>query len=231
MTWEIRAGLAVKRTLDIAIALIGLTVLLPLLGLIALAIKVESPRDGVFFNDSVMGRGLSTFRMFKFRTMIPHRIEYTNRPEIGPDHPLVTRTGKILRGLKLDELPQLLNVLRGQMSLVGPRPMDPVRFAHATDFQRQRLLMRPGLTGWSQVNGNITWSWSERMEMDIWYVAYWSFWLDVRIIVSTIPVIVRGEAKTRFAARRITDSHYRLSRPGAARFGEAPTSDRVASEG
>lgn len=227
MSRRYEAGLTIKRGLDFGVALTGLVAFSPILGLIALANKLESPGAPVFFNDFVMGRGQSTFRMFKFRTMIPHRIDYTDRPEVGPDNPLVTRTGRILRRLKLDELPQLLNVLRGEMSLVGPRPMDPVRFARATPFQRQRLLMRPGLTGWAQVNGNTTWSWAERMEMDVWYIAYWSLGLDFRILAATVAVILRSEEKTRGAVDRITDDQYRVLWPGAGRSGGPPTTDRT----
>jgi lipopolysaccharide/colanic/teichoic acid biosynthesis glycosyltransferase len=98
----------------------------------------------------------------------------------------------------------LWNVLRGDMSLVGPRPMDPVRYARATEFQRQRLLMRPGLTGWAQVNGNINWSWDARMEMDVWYIANWSLRLDLRILLMTIPVLLMSERRAR---RRVLPHH------------------------
>ena len=200
--------LALKRCIDFAVALVGLVVLSPLLALIALAIKLESPRDPIFFNDFVMGRGERKFKMFKFRTMVPHEIDYQNRPEVRPGDPRVTRVGAILRRILLDELPQLLNVLLGQMSLVGPRPMDPFRFAGSNEFHRQRLLMRPGMTGWAAVNGNTLWSWEERMDMDIWYIANWSLLLDMKILLATISLIVFGQQKKDTIYGRITDHNH-----------------------
>jgi lipopolysaccharide/colanic/teichoic acid biosynthesis glycosyltransferase len=188
----------------------------PLLAAIALAIKIESPRDPLFFNDTVMGRGATRFRMLKFRTMRPHSIDYERRTEVSLDNPLITRVGGVLRRFKLDELPQLWNVVRGDMSLVGPRPMDTARYGRATEFQRQRLLMRPGLTGWAQVNGNINWSWDERMEMDVWYIAHWSLALDLRILAMTAPVLIMSERPRDVGSRRITDPSFRVDRPGSA---------------
>ena len=208
--------LALKRSIDFTAALVGLVILSPLLGLIALAIKLESPRDPIFFNDFVMGRGQRKFKMFKFRTMVPYEIDYSNRPEVRPGDPLVTRVGTALRRTLLDELPQLVNVLLGQMSLVGPRPMDPFRFAGSNEFQRQRLLMRPGMAGWAAVNGNTIWSWEERMEMDIWYVANWSLSLDMKILLATISLIAFGQRKKDTVHGRITDHNYRIKWPGQA---------------
>ena len=208
--------LAIKRALDILTALAALCLLAPLLVAIALAIKMESPRLPLFFNDTVMGRRATRFRMLKFRTMRPHPIDYSNRPEIALDNPLITRVGRVLRRLKLDELPQLWNVVRGDMSLVGPRPMDTARYERASEFQRQRLLMRPGLTGWAQVNGNIAWSWDARMEMDVWYIAHWSLRLDLRILLMTIPVLLMSERPRDVGSCRITDVNFRVERPGSA---------------
>jgi lipopolysaccharide/colanic/teichoic acid biosynthesis glycosyltransferase len=208
--------LSVKRGLDVVSSLAALCVLAPLLAAMAVAIKIESPGLPLFFNDWVMGRGAVRFRMRKFRTMRPHAIDYDNRPEVTAGNPHVTRVGAVLRRLKLDELPQFWNVLAGDMSLVGPRPMDPVRYERATAFQRQRLLMRPGLTGWAQVNGNINWSWDARMEMDVWYIAHWSLRLDLRILLMTIPVLLMSERPRDVGSCRITDPTYRVDRPGAA---------------
>jgi lipopolysaccharide/colanic/teichoic acid biosynthesis glycosyltransferase len=216
--WRVRLQLAVKRAIDVAGAGVALVLLSPLLGIIAAAIKIEDRRSPLFFNDWVVGRGASRFRMLKFRTMIPHEINYDNRPEVHAGSTLVTRVGRVLRRLKLDELPQFVNVFRGDMSLVGPRPMDPVRFSKISDFQRQRLLMRPGLTGWAQVNGNIHWTWNERMEMDLWYIARWSLALDLRILTSTVPTILFGERPVLKAVGRINDHEYRIPWPGYGRF-------------
>ena len=213
---RISITLALKRCIDWVVALAALVLLFPLIALIALVIKVESPRDPIFFNDFVMGQGGKKFKMFKFRTMVPHKIDYSNRPEIIGTNSLVTQVGTILRRTKLDELPQFLNVLLGQMSLVGPRPMDPFRFQKANEFQRQRLLMKSGMTGWVQVNGNINWTWEERMEMDVWYIANWSLWLDIKILLATISVIALGERVTETVHGRITNYNYRINRPGQA---------------
>lgn len=210
-----RAALAVKRLLDCACAAIGIVVLAPVFFAIAIAIKVESPRHPLFFNDVVMGRNAVRFKLLKFRTMVPHAIDYTNRPEVRAGSSLVTRVGRVLRRLKLDELPQLFNVLSGQMSIVGPRPMDPHRYERATPFERQRLLMRPGLSGWVQVNGNINWDWDRRMQMDLWYIDQWSLALDFKILLATMPVIVFGERVGDRSPARITDTSYRLTWPGA----------------
>jgi lipopolysaccharide/colanic/teichoic acid biosynthesis glycosyltransferase len=215
--WSIRIQLALKRGLDLVTAAFGLVAFAPLLTLVGAAIKLEDRRSGLFFNDWVMGRGESRFKMLKFRTMVPHPIDYGDRPEIHGGSPLVTRVGAVLRRYKLDELPQLVNVLRGDMSLVGPRPMDPVRFGKATAFERQRLLMRPGLTGWAQVNGNIHWSWPERMQMDVWYVDRWSLLLDLRILRATLPVILGGERRGERPPERVTDDTYRVAWPGFGR--------------
>jgi lipopolysaccharide/colanic/teichoic acid biosynthesis glycosyltransferase len=99
---------------------------------------------------------------------------------------------------------------------VGPRPMDTARYGRATEFQRQRLLMRPGLTGWAQVNGNINWSWDARMEMDVWYIAHWSLALDLRILAMTVPVLIMSERPRDVGSRRITDPSFRVGRPGSA---------------
>ncbi|HMC75863.1 MAG TPA: sugar transferase [Vicinamibacterales bacterium] len=208
--------LTLKRAFDVVISAAALTLASPLLALVALAIKIEHPRLPLFFNDTVMGKDAARFRMFKFRTMIPHAIDYQTRPEVTSGNPYVTRVGAVLRRLKIDELPQLWNVLRGDMSVVGPRPMDPVRYSRATPFQRQRLIVRPGLTGWAQVNGNINWSWDERMQMDVWYIANWSLALDARILFMTIPVLIMSERPRDVGSRRITDANFRVDRPGSA---------------
>ena len=208
--------LAIKRAIDLVVAATALCVVAPLLAVIAILIKIEFPGLPVFFNDMVVGRGATRFRMFKFRTMLPHPIDYQRRPEVTRDNPLITRVGAVLRRFKLDELPQLWNVVRGDMSLVGPRPMDPIRYSRTTEFQRQRLLMRPGLTGWAQVNGNINWSWDARMEMDVWYIAHWSLGLDLRILLMTIPVLIFNERPRDVGSCRITDPAFRVRRPGDA---------------
>jgi undecaprenyl phosphate N,N'-diacetylbacillosamine 1-phosphate transferase len=222
-----RLRLAVKRLFDVVAATIVLVLLAPLFAVIAAAIKIESPGLPLFFNDTVMGRDGRRFKFLKFRTMFPHAIDYADRPEVRPGSPLVTRVGNVLRRFKLDELPQFLNVLRGEMSLVGPRPMDPTRFAMASAFHRQRLLVRPGLTGWVQINGNIHWSWEERMDMDVWYLARWSLRLDARILGATVPTILFGERRQDRLPERIADQRYRVMWPGSGRHQRASSFDPV----
>lgn len=212
-----RLRLAVKRLFDVLVAAIALVLLAPLFAVIAAAIKLETPGLPLFFNDTVMGRDGCRFTFLKFRTMFPHAIDYADRPEVRPGSPLVTRAGRVLRRFKLDELPQLWNVCRGDMSVVGPRPMDPVRYQMASEFHRQRLLVRPGLTGWVQINGNIQWSWEDRMDMDVWYLAHWSLWLDVRILSATVPTILFGERRQDRPPARIADRRYRVRWPGSGR--------------
>jgi undecaprenyl phosphate N,N'-diacetylbacillosamine 1-phosphate transferase len=201
---------------DRILAALVLVVMLPVMALIALAIKLEHPRLRVFFVDRVAGRYGRPFRYWKFRTMLPHPIDYDNRPEVHDGNPLVTRVGRWLRRFKLDELPQLAHVLIGRMSLVGPRPMDIRRYERASDFFKQRCLVRPGLTGIAQVSGNIHLSWEERMEMDIWYIRNWSLKLDLEIIYRTFGVILFGEEVLAElgTSRRIRDHGIRVRVPG-----------------
>ena len=138
--------------------------------------------------------------MLKFRTMVPDAIEAGRRLQIGadpygivPDDPRITRSGRFLRRTSLDELPQLWNVLRGEMSLVGPRPDLVEQAAHYTDSDRRRLTVRPGITGWSQIQGRDEISWPERFEHDAWYVEHWSLTLDAKIILKTFAHFGRPE--------------------------------------
>jgi len=188
----------------------------PLLPLIALAVKLEHPRLPLLYSDMIAGKDGRPIRLWKFRTMLPHPIDYDNRPEIRGDNPLVTRVGRWLRRFKLDELPQLAQVVLGQMSIVGPRPMDVRRYERASAFFKQRCLVKPGLTGLAQVSGNIHLSWEERMEMDIWYICAWSIKLDLEIIYRTFGVIVFGEEilEAFATSRRIRDHGVRVTALG-----------------
>lgn len=185
----------VKRAFDLALGLVGLVLVSPVLLAAALLVKISSPGP-VFFMQVRTGRGGVAFRPFKFRTMTggrtpdPHEI-------VTADHPGVTPVGRALRRLKIDELPQVLNVLRGDMSLVGPRPTLPVQTDAYDDFQKRRLEVRPGLTGLAQVNGNTSISWDERIRYDVYYVQHHGFLMDMGILLKTVLVILCGE--TRYA--------------------------------
>ena len=191
--------LLLKYVLDRILALVGLVLLSPLFAGIALWILFESGRP-VFLWQLRAGKDGRPFSMVKFRTMVPDAIEAGRRLEIGadpygivPDDPRITRSGRFLRRTSLDELPQLWNVLRGEMSLVGPRPDLVEQAAHYTDADRRRLAVRPGITGWSQIQGRDEISWPERFEHDAWYVEHWSLALDARIILRTFTHFGRPE--------------------------------------
>jgi undecaprenyl phosphate N,N'-diacetylbacillosamine 1-phosphate transferase len=173
-----------KHLADRVVAILALALLLPLFALVALAIKLDSPGP-VFYRQSRPGRAGAFFRIFKFRTMVDKAETFGLGAEVCRDDDRITRVGKWLRLSSLDEAPQLINVLLGQMSLVGPRPAAPHHVERYTPYQRRRLEARPGLTGWAQVNGRNSLSWEERIDLDIWYVDHWSPWLDLRILFRT----------------------------------------------
>ena len=195
-----RSSLALKRTIDIAGAGLGLLVLSPLLTVIAIAIKLTS-RGPVLFAQERIGRGTEPFRMLKFRTMVQGaeslKSELAHLNELdGPmfkmaNDPRVTPVGRILRKLSLDELPQLWNVLRGEMSLVGPRPLVASEDDKVIGHHRERLDLTPGLTGPWQVLGRTAIPFTEMVKLDYLYVAEWSLWNDVKILLRTARVIMR----------------------------------------
>jgi lipopolysaccharide/colanic/teichoic acid biosynthesis glycosyltransferase len=152
------------------------------------------------------GRNGVTFRALKFRTMRAGR--KPDPKELVPlDHPEITRVGRWLRRLKIDELPQIINVLKGDMALVGPRPTLPDQVAAYDDFRRQRLLVRPGITGLAQINGNVALSWDQRILYDIAYVRRCRLSMDLGILLKTLWVVGRGDAR---AARPFQDSPYAM---------------------
>jgi lipopolysaccharide/colanic/teichoic acid biosynthesis glycosyltransferase len=189
----------VKRLADPVLALVALVVLSPVFLAISLWIVVESGRP-IFFVYPRAGKNGRPFRMVKFRTMVPDAIELgrstgISRDPFGvvKDDPRITGAGRWLRRTSLDELPQLVNVLRGQMSLVGPRADLVEQAAHYTDEEARRLTVLPGITGWAQVHGRDSVTWHERFRMDLWYIDNWSPWLDVRIVFKTFGELFRGE--------------------------------------
>ena len=193
-----------KRVFDFTAAAAGLILLGPLIGAIYLLVRCTSPGGGFFVQDRA-GRGGRLFRLIKFRTM---RAEHVHDPDpsivITTEDKDLTAVGRALRRLKLDELPQLLNVLAGQMSLVGPRPTVPEQVAEYDDFKRRRLLVRPGITGLAQINGGTALSWDERIEWDVYYVQHQSLWTDLKILLRTfVSVLARPESRV----RRFRDVH------------------------
>jgi lipopolysaccharide/colanic/teichoic acid biosynthesis glycosyltransferase len=189
----------VKRVADPVLAGIALLVLSPVFLALSLWILVESGRP-IFFVYPRAGKDGKAFRMFKFRTMVQDAIELgrstgITRDPFGvvKDDPRITGAGRWLRRTSLDELPQLANVVLGQMSLVGPRADLVEQAARYTPEEERRLTVLPGITGWAQVHGRDSIGWAERFRMDLWYIDNWSLWLDVKVIFLTFRELFRGE--------------------------------------
>ena len=180
-----------KRAVDLLGAGVGLTLASPVIGLAALAIKLD---DGgpVFYRQRRVGRHGEDFDLVKLRTMIPGAETEGAGWAVNYADPRITRVGRVLRRLSVDELPQLWNVLQGEMSLVGPRPTLAYQVEQYTPRQRKRLDVKPGLTGWAQVNGRAKLLWTDRIELDLWYVEHRSAWLDLKIIARTPRVLFSG---------------------------------------
>ncbi len=197
-----KGALLVKRLIDVTIAAVGLLLGAPLFGLIALAIRLDSPGPVIFRQTRVGLRG-RLFEMYKFRSMHVGAEEQQDmladlNEADGPifkirDAPRLTRVGRILRRLSLDELPQLVNVLRGEMSLVGPRPPIPAEVEKYQEWHKKRLEAPPGMTGLWQVSGRSRLSFDEMVLLDIYYIENWSLWLDFKILMRTIPKVLLGE--------------------------------------
>ncbi len=181
-----------KRALDLVIASIALVVLSPLLAGIAILVRMTSPGPALF-RQKRLGVNGDVFTIFKFRTMVMHEASSLAEKVVHSADPRITGLGSILRDLRLDELPQLFNVIRGEMSIVGPRPLTPDFLPYYSEKDKQRLRLPPGITGWQQVNGGSQHSWSGRIDMDVWYVQNASIWLDVKIIWRTFGVLVTRE--------------------------------------
>lgn len=185
VTKQIRLWL--KRGTDIVLSSLSLTFLcIPFL-VIAALIKVDS-QGTVFFRQERIGKHGRPFRIWKFRTMIKDAIEQGLGLNVAKDDPRFTRVGKVLRDWGLDELPQLINVLRGELSIVGPRPTLRQQVEQYNDFQRRRLLVKPGITSLAVVEGRNLLPWNKRIKLDVWYITHWSLWLDIKIILKTFWV-------------------------------------------
>lgn len=182
----------IKRLFDILVSLLALGLVYPVMLVIAIAVRADS-RGAVIFRQRRAGLNGKSFVMLKFRSMRTESDPYGISPGSGQD-PRLTRVGRFLRETSLDELPQLFNVLRGDMSLVGSRPLYERQAAQWDARQRGRLDVRPGITGWAQVSGRGDLSIEDKIELDLWYVQHQSLWLDVKIIFKTIQNALKGRA-------------------------------------
>jgi sugar transferase EpsL len=178
-----------KRLFDLLLSCFSLLIFSPLILFVALLIrkKLGSP---IIFKQQRPGLNGDLFELYKFRTMSD---EKDQNGELLPDHVRLTPFGKILRKLSLDEFPQLINVMKGDMSLIGPRPLLPEYLSLYSDEQSKRHLVRPGITGWAQVNGRNAISWDEKFKLDVWYVENQSFILDIKILLLTIKKVITSD--------------------------------------
>lgn len=178
-----------KRSLDICSALLAVLVLSPVLFVVAVAIKLTS-RGQVVFKQKRVGKNGRPFMFYKFRTMKTEVDPFGPSPKADSD-PRLTKVGRLLREYSLDELPQLFNILKGDMSIVGPRPLYMAQMAEWNERQKKRLLVKPGLTGLAQISGRGELTREEKLELDVKYVETAGFWLDIKIILATIAQVVK----------------------------------------
>ena len=180
------------RALDLLIASVALVLTAPLLLVAAVAIRLESPGPVIYRHPRV-GRHGTPFELWKLRTMVQGAERLGAGLYVEAGDARITRSGALLRRFSLDELPNLVNVLRGELSIVGPRPTVSEQVQRYTPHQRRRLEVRPGITGWAQVNGRLALSWPQRIELDVWYVEHRSPALDLRILMRTARMLITGQ--------------------------------------
>jgi lipopolysaccharide/colanic/teichoic acid biosynthesis glycosyltransferase len=179
------------RALDIVLASLGVAVSAPVTGAAALAVKLT---DGgpVLYRQRRVGKDGREFELLKLRTMVVGAEHQGAGFAVDRDDPRITRVGRVLRRLSIDELPQLWNVVRGEMSVIGPRPTLAYQVERYTPRQRRRLAVKPGITGWAQIHGRAALPWADRIELDVWYVEHCSPWVDLQILARTPLSLFRG---------------------------------------
>lgn len=183
-----------KRMIDCCLAMVAIVVLSPVMAAVAVLLAVANKGAGVVFTQTRPGKNGRLFKVMKFKTMTDERDENGN---LLPDAQRLTKMGKFIRSTSLDELPQLFNVLKGDMALIGPRPLLPQYLPLYSKEQARRHDVRPGITGWAQVHGRNAISWKKKFELDVWYVDHCSFWLDLKIILLTVKKVVVREGITK----------------------------------
>ena len=182
-----------KQVLDISFAFFGVLLLSPLLFFIILTLFLSNKGSGVFFTQTRVGRDARYFKVIKFKTMTD---ECDHQGVLLPDAERLTKIGRFIRSTSMDELPQLINVLKGDMALIGPRPLLVEYLTLYTKEQARRHDVRPGITGWAQIHGRNAISWDEKLKLDVWYVDHLSFPLDLKIFFLTIGKVVKKEGIT-----------------------------------
>ena len=180
-----------KRILDLLLAAVSAVLSAPAIAILAVAIRLESPGHPIYRQTRV-GKDGEEFQIYKLRTMVAGAESIGAGLAIQEGDDRITRLGAFVRRYSLDELPNLYNVLRGEMSIVGPRPTVPVQVQQYSERQRGRLSVKPGITGWAQVNGRASLPWDERIELDLWYVEHRSLALDLRILARSLRLVARG---------------------------------------
>jgi lipopolysaccharide/colanic/teichoic acid biosynthesis glycosyltransferase len=180
-----------RRIFDLVVSVTALVLTSPVLALAVLAIRVESPGHPIYRQRRV-GRDGAPFDVLKLRTMVSGAERMGAGLAVDDGDSRITRVGALLRRTSIDELPNLVNVVRGEMSIIGPRPTVPVQVEQYTPRQRGRLALKPGITGWAQVNGRASLPWSERIELDLWYIEHRSLRLDLRILWLTARMLLTG---------------------------------------
>ena len=181
-----------RRLFDVVVAGAALVVTAPVLLAAIVAIRLETPGHPIYRQRRI-GKDGRPFDMLKLRTMVAGAESIGSGLAVNEGDPRITRVGAILRRFSIDELPNLVNVLRGEMSIVGPRPTVQIQVQQYTERQRGRLAVRPGLTGWAQINGRASLRWDERIELDLWYIEHRSWRLDLEILLRTAKIIAAGE--------------------------------------
>ena len=181
-----------RRAVDVVVSAAALVVTAPVMIAAMVAIRLESPGHPIYRQRRV-GKDGAEFDMLKLRTMVSGAERIGPGLSVNEGDTRITRVGRLLRRYSIDELPNLVNVLRGEMSLIGPRPTIQVQVAQYTERQRRRLAVRPGLTGWAQIHGRTSLPWAERIELDLWYIEHRRWRVDVAIVWRTLKMLVNGD--------------------------------------